>query len=189
MPQWQAEQACCELANQSRFQEIHTLDDLRNFVGGFGSQWGDYKVFGLNELPVIGAANTSVLLDMLNHKRFDYFHRGLHEAWAEVEANKDDLPDLAVESALALRYSFQVYYWFNKNNPELKQRFETGLLLALQDGSYSDLFKQYFQDVVRKVNLSERTTLEIKYPIPEETKKWIGGSSHLPFWVEPGWLE
>ncbi|GAA3935187.1 hypothetical protein [Litoribacillus peritrichatus] len=175
--------------DQRRFDQVESLDDLRRFVGGFGSQWGDFKVFGLNDLPVIGAANTSVLLNMLNHERFDYFHRGLHEAWAEVEANNSKLPNLSVETGLTLRYPFQVYYWFNPSNTELKQRFETGLLLVLQDGSYHALFKEYFQKTVKRARLAERKTINIKYPLPQKSDNWVTEVNHTPFWVEPRWLD
>mgnify|MGYP000582534188 FL=1 len=63
-----------------RFARVQTLEDLRQLRGGFGSQWGDFSVFAANGLPVVGMANPNNLLAMLSQGRFDYYHRGLHEA-------------------------------------------------------------------------------------------------------------
>ncbi|WP_284381220.1 hypothetical protein [Litoribrevibacter albus] len=167
-----------------RFKKVKTIEDLRSFTGGFGSQWGDFKVFGLNDLPVVGAANTKVLLTMLKHDRFDYFHRGLHEAWNELQAQSDQTKGLIVEKHLALRYPFQVFYWFHKDNDYLKERFEKGLLLVLQDGSYRQLFRKHFDDIVTRANLRNRTIIDIDYPMSDEVRKWLGDDALTPFWLE-----
>jgi hypothetical protein len=170
--------------DESKFSKVKTLEDLRSFTGGFGSQWGDFKIFGLNDLPVVGAANTGVLMKMLRHGRFHYFHRGLHEAWAELEAQPDLSEEIMVEPNLALRYPFQVFFWFHKDSQHLKERFKTGILLAIQDGSFKTLFKQYFDPIVTKAKLNERNIIDISYPIPDEVKVWLGESAIEPFWLK-----
>jgi len=170
--------------DQAKFRQVKTLDDLRSFTGGFGSQWGDFKVFGLNDLPVVGAANTSVLMSMLQHEIFDCFHRGLHEAWVELAFETQQNKGLVVEESLALRYPFQVYFWFHPENQELKQRFETGLLLALQDGSYHRLFSEYFDETVQKARLDKRTIIDIEYPVSSEVSHWVSVVNHTPFWIQ-----
>ncbi len=165
-------------SDQERFAKIKTIDDLRGFKGGFGSQWGDFKVFGLNHLPVVGTANTHTLLRMLNARRFDYFHRGLHEAWAEVEANKHKFPDLTVDKNIALVYDLPVYFMFNKNNEVLKERFEKGFKIIRADGSFKKLFYANFNDIVEKADIKNRTLIRIKYPTPKglapiDTSLWL----------------
>lgn len=169
--------------NAADFKEVKNLADLRAYTGGFGKQWGDFNVFALNKLPVEGAANSSVLMKMLRHNRFDYFHRGLHEAWAELEASPEFARDLMVEERLALRYPFQVFFWFHKDNKYLKQRFETGLLLTLQDGSYRTLFNEHFGSLVEKAKLHQRTIIDIDYPMLDEVKQWLGDKAIEPFWL------
>ena len=170
--------------DKERFAKVNSIEDLRGFKGGFGSQWSDYKIFGLNDLPVVGAANTKVLMSMLKLGRFDYFHRGLHEAWKELEIEADSNSELMVEEHLALRYPFQVFFWFNKDNPTLKKRFETGLFLVLQDGSYHKLFRQYFEEIVAKAKLDQRTIIDIEYPISDEVGPLFSNVEHQPFWIQ-----
>lgn len=164
--------------NKEKFSTIKTLEDLRKFNGGFGSQWGDFKVFALNELPVVGLVEQQFLLPMLAHGRFDYFHRGLNEAWAENEAHKDELPSLMVEETIALVYDLPVYYMFNKTDLKLKERFELGFEIIIRDKSFNALFMEYFGDVVRKAAMEKRTLIRIKYSGPTglppiDTRLWL----------------
>lgn len=87
-------------ADAQRFASVNSLEDLRRFTGGFGSQWSDFPLFAHNRLPVVGVAQADNLLAMLNGRRFDYYHRGLHEAWREVAAHRDSYPLLMVEPHL-----------------------------------------------------------------------------------------
>lgn len=164
--------------NQAQFAKVKTLDDLRKFKAGFGIQWGDFKVFALNNLPVNGISNTKTLHKMLDKERFDYFHRGLHEAWAEIETNREALPELMVEETIALVYDLPVYFMFNKNNKALKKRFETGLEMIKKDGSFKALFIEHFADIAIKADLENRTIIPIKYPNPKglpaiDTSFWL----------------
>ena len=164
--------------DKDRFSKVKTIDDLRKFKGGFGKQWGDFKIFKLNDLPVVGATNTQVLLKMLNINRFEYFHRGLHEAWEEVGANQGEFPDIMVEETIALFYDFPVYFMFNKTNHNLKKRFETGFQLILKDGSYKELYLKNFGTYAQKANLKNRVLIPIEYPTPKglppvDTSLWL----------------
>lgn len=160
----------------NRFASVKTLDDLRKITGGFGNQWADFKIFALNKLPVVGAATHHTLLKMLAGKRFDYFHRGLHEAWAEIDVHPD-LP-IMVEETIALVYNFPVYYFFNENNQQLKKRFEEGIAIIKKDGSFKKLFLANFGKYAVKADLKNRTIIHIKYPMPEglppiDTSLWL----------------
>jgi Txe/YoeB family toxin of Txe-Axe toxin-antitoxin module len=164
--------------DKNKFSNIKTLEDLRKVTGGFGSHWGDFNVFSLNNLPVYGAANTDKLLEMLTKNRFDYFHRGLHEAWVEVEANIKQFKNIQVEESIALVYDFPVYFMFNKKNTLLKKRFEDGFEIILKDGSFEKLYKNNFEEYARKANLKNRTLIRIKYPTPKalpliDTSLWL----------------
>jgi len=164
--------------DEKKFSKIKSLKDLEKFTAGFGQHWGDYKIFSLNNLSVVGAANTDLLLKMLHKKRFDYFHRGLHEAWAEVEEHNNELPNLMVEKHIALLYDFPVYFMFNKKNKILKERFKKGFSIILKDSSFKNLYEKSFNKYVKKANLQNRTILRIKYPTPNnipdiDTSLWL----------------
>ena len=147
------------------FARVKTLDDLRQLTAGFGQQWADFPMFERNRLPVVGVAQPNTLLQMLERERFHYFHRGLHEAWVELEQNPQ-LAKLMVEAHLALAYPFPVYFMFNPKNQALKQRFERGFELIQADGSFDALFMHEFGALARRARLPSRTLIAIDFPIP-----------------------
>ncbi|MDO9320031.1 MAG: hypothetical protein Q7U01_00180 [Pseudomonas sp.] len=165
-------------ADTERFAQVNTLAELRLMTGGFGNQWGDFVLFDRNQLPVVGVANPANLLPMLNKHRFDYYHRGLHEAWPELEAHAEEFPDLIVEPHLALVYELPVYYTFNQRNPQLKQRFADGLAQVQADGSLRALFLRHYGKIAEQAQLQKRTLIPLNYPnpaglAPTDTSLWL----------------
>ncbi|UTW09658.1 substrate-binding periplasmic protein [Pseudomonas benzenivorans] len=148
----------------ARFARVRSLDDLRQLRGGFGKHWGDFPLFDRNRLPVVGVANPDNLLPMLSRGRFDYYHRGLHEAWRELEAHQEAHPGLMVEPHLALVYDLPVFFTFNLQDEELQQRFREGLEQIRADGSFRALFLAHFGQLVEMARLHARTLLPIDHP-------------------------
>jgi hypothetical protein len=165
-------------SDAERFAQVNNLADLRQLTGGFGNQWSDFVLFARNQLPVVGVANPANLLAMLSKHRFDYFHRGLHEAWPELEAHATEFPDLMVEPHLALVYQLPVYFAFNQRNPQLKQRFVEGLAQVQADGSLRALFLRHYGKVAERAQLQTRTLISLDYPNPAglppiDTSLWL----------------
>lgn len=159
------------------FAQVQSLADLRRFTGGFGRQWADFPLFARNGLPVVTAAQSANLLAMLDTGRFHYFHRGLHEAWAEL-AQHPQFGDVMVEPHLALRYRFPVYFMFNRSDTALRERFERGFAQILADGSFRTLFLAEFGAIVYNAQLKQRTIIDIDFPLPPglppvDTKLWL----------------
>jgi hypothetical protein len=150
----------------ARFAQINNLEQLRQMTGGFGSQWGDFVIFARNRLPVVGMANPSNLLAMLHKRRLDYFHRGLHEAWADLQAHGAMFPELMVEPHLALVYDLPVYFTFNRSNQPLRQRFEEGLAQIRADGSLRALFLRHYGQIAEQAQLQNRTLIPLSHPKP-----------------------
>lgn len=162
----------------ARFAKVNSLDDLRKLRGGFGSQWSDFALFARNRLPVIGMVNPDNLLPMLNKHRFAYYHRGLHEAWKELESHAQQYPQLLVEPHLALVYDLPVFLTFNRHATALERRFAEGLTLIKADGSFRTLFLRHFGNLVQQAQLDKRTLIPIDYPTPaglpaRDTSLWL----------------
>ncbi|WP_141215622.1 amino acid ABC transporter substrate-binding protein [Hahella sp. CCB-MM4] len=156
---------------QPKFAKIQSLDDLRkDFVGGFGSQWADMAILQSNKLNVTGVALYDSLFSMLAYRRFDYFPRGLNEAWKELEERSTEFPNLAVEDTIALYYPYPVYFFVQHNNHRLAERIQEGLTKALEDGSFRALFRQYHESFQNRVKLSQRRVFILDNPtLPEDT--------------------
>lgn len=163
--------------DQELFAQVQGLDQLRNLVGGFGAQWTDFKLFERNGLPVVGVGSTESLLAMLDAGRFQYFHRGLNEAWAELEQHPE-LSQLMVEPRLALAYPLPVYFLFNKRDGALRQRFERGFQIIRNDGSFKALFLREFGPTLARAQLKRRLIIRIDYPLPAGVPP-----AESPFWL------
>lgn len=152
---------------QPRFSAITSLEDLRKLRGGMGSQWTDTSIMEYNSLPVVHAVGYGKLFKMLAAKRFDYFSRGLYQIQAEVNFYPE--LELQIEQQLMLSYSNEVYFFVNKKNTVLAARLEKGLDIALNDGSFDELFNsipryRWGMDLLKN---HQRRVIELR-PLPAD---------------------
>lgn len=152
------------LEDIERFKTISTLAELRQLRAGQASQWPDTKIMQSNNLPVVTSAHYDPLFLMLAAKRFDYFPRGLYEIWEEQK--KHAAKGIVVEKNLILHYPSPIYYFVNRNNPQLAKRIELGLKIALEDGSFDELLAQIpgFKESMDIINNRERRLFRLQNP-------------------------
>ncbi|PUA29699.1 MAG: hypothetical protein B0W54_03765 [Cellvibrio sp. 79] len=124
--------------DKEKFSTIKNIEDLRKLKGGIGSHWPDRQVMEENGLPLVLSLSYFNLFKMLKSNRFDYFSRGIYQVRTEVDTYADQ--GIALEKYLFLRYENPVYFYLHKDNQKLADRIETGLKLAIEDGSFNKLF-------------------------------------------------
>lgn len=163
-------------SNQNSFSKINTLEQLKSrYTAGFGQHWADMAILKSNNIPVLGVAKYELLFAMLDAKRFDYFPRGINEAWIEIEKYKNQYEDMVVAPNIALYYPYYVYFFVSKKNLELADRVERGLKIALKDGSFKALFLTYHQQLVNQASLDKRRHFLLDNPfLPDQkiTPEW-----------------
>ena len=85
--------------SQNDFANISSLADLKNkFTAGFGSHWADLEILNDNGISVTHTPISKNLVPMLHRNRFDYFPRGIDEAWLELKEISDQYPNITVEN-------------------------------------------------------------------------------------------
>ena len=155
---------------EARYAGIQTLDDLKQLTAGQGADWPDTKILRANGIKVVTGVNYKGLFGMLQLKRFDYFPRGVNEAWNEVKAHPDK--NLVVEKTLLLQYPAPIYFFVNKENKQLADRLERGLRIAIKDGSFEQLFKNHpaNKEIFELTKIGERKIFRLENPLlPQET--------------------
>ncbi|WDP92270.1 MAG: transporter substrate-binding domain-containing protein [Desulfobacter sp.] len=164
------------------FSKIASLNQLKTtFMAGFGNQWADMKILEANQIPVIGTAQYENLFHMLSRGRFDYFPRGINEAFKEVKTREASHPDLMVEPGLALYYPYPVYFYVNYKDVRLADRIKRGLDRAKADGSFRRLFFRYHNEIIRKAGLNNRKVFTLTNPtLPDDIPRPNVGS-----WMDP----
>ncbi|WP_199244339.1 hypothetical protein [Pseudodesulfovibrio cashew] len=152
------------------FRRVRSLDELRRFVAGQGHDWPDTRILRHNGLRVRTCPRYSLCFGMLAERRFDFFPRGVNEPWGEMREHPG-MP-FCVEKTILLRYPAPLYFFVNRGNPGLAKRIDTGLRMALADGSFDELFYNHPQmrQVFQKVGFKERRIFDLENPfLPPET--------------------
>ncbi|WP_374401996.1 substrate-binding periplasmic protein [Niveibacterium sp.] len=162
-----------------RFAAIRTLDDLKALSAGQLKDWLDTKVLRGNGLKVVTTENYEDLFDMLANGKFDFFPRGVHEPYREIEPRALRFPDLMVEETLALNYPLPDYFFVRKGNAALAERVQRGLERAIADGSFEAAFQKEFAESLRHAKLAQRNVIYLKnpevgpLPNPDDPKRWL----------------
>lgn len=149
---------------QKKFDQVHTLEDLKQLRGGLLSRWGTTLVLQTAGLNIIESVSYENLFHMLANDRFDYYPRAIHEPWAEL-ADRPEL-NLQIEEKLVLVYPYAMYFYVRKEDFFLKQAIENGLKTAMQDGSFDTLFynNPLIQSAIQQSNFKNRRVIRLPNP-------------------------
>ncbi|AWB69212.1 hypothetical protein C2869_22180 (plasmid) [Saccharobesus litoralis] len=145
-------------------QQVSSLSQLQKFTAGSGTLWSDTRILEHNGLPVVKEQKYPNLFPMLEGQRFDYFPRGLHEPWREIE--KWQQYNLIVEPHLLIKYTAPFYFFVAKDNQALAQFITQSLNELYATGQYQALF---FADhdvatALANAGLEKRTVIELTNP-------------------------
>jgi len=149
---------------QYKFDNVHTISDLKKLYAGQGTFWGDTDILKKAGIPVYTSIKYPNLFLMIDGERFDYFPRAINEPWDEVSSRKE--MNLAVEKKLMLVYPYAMYFFVKKNNKYLHDKIYKGFEMAIQDGSFDELFfnSPIINNMFKKINIEQRRVLKIENP-------------------------
>lgn len=154
--------------DQAKFSAVKDEAALKQFMMAQVHDWVDTQVLRHNKFKVLDASAYQILFQMLLHHRVEAVPRSVLEISAEQQQFADQ--GLAIETDWVLHYPGAVYFFVSNKNPQLAQHIETGLRLALKDGSFDLLFQKHFVSHLKKMKLSERKLAELDNPfLPAET--------------------
>lgn len=156
--------------NQYKFDQVHTLEDLKQLTVGQGIDWGDTAVLRSAGLPIVTANKYESLFYMTDGGRFDYFSRAVHEPWEELRHYRH--LDLTVEKNLLLVYPMTMHFYVSPDNPELHDLIYRGLELAMLNGSYDEYFLNHpmVKDALERSDVQNRRVIRIENPhLPADT--------------------
>ena len=169
------------------FKDVVDLPGLKKYVAGQGKLWADSKILKENALPLVLETKYPNLFRMLEAERFDYFPRGIHEPWSEVEAWKD--LNLTIDPHVLIQYEAPFYFFVHKRNQALANHLSTELMNMVNDGSFERLF---FEDrevkaALAQADIESRTIIRLKNPFLSDNtpldnpKLWFNPSAEPSF--------
>jgi hypothetical protein len=164
-------------SNQSRIASMDDPTLKQQLVFGLERDWADLPIMLANGFKVETTSNYDSLFAMLDAGRFDAFPRGLNEVYRDLADHGKLHPDLVLEPGKALYFPFPVYFWVNRNNLTLAHRIQRGLTLALQNGTFQQLFTSYYAQEIAIMRKTPRHVIHLGNPnlpagVAEPDTRW-----------------
>lgn len=164
--------------DQARFNSMITAYDFtqKNINICQGESWPDTEVLKRNGLPVVTSRAYLPIFDMLQKGECDCFLRGAQEIMPEYQSYKDQVD---IEKSFLVNYPQPGFFYVNRNNKQLAMRIELGLLRALDDGSYNELFNRLMSSQLKHLDLKSRRNIRLNVPDMSDTNRSIQRASSL----------
>ena len=173
--------------NQRRkaaFSGLNSTQDMLKLSAIQGEEWPDTKILQSNGFSVVTIQEYEEGYDALSHNRGDFFPRSVIEVQTELQENGRD-PDIQLEQDYALYYPSAMYFFVNRGNPILARLIETGLKMAIEDGSFDALFMSHHKEMLENLNIPSRRIFRLENPLlPEQTPV-----NDEALWYKPDGLE
>lgn len=155
------------LINQGEQERFSNIINKEQWLGsnlsiGQHQNWPDTLILKDNGLAVKTSYKYELLFQQLAKHRFDCFARGANEIVYEQHKHKQ--LGLEIEKEILLYYPFPLFFFVNRNNPNLAKRLELGLSRLIADGTSERLFEFYYQIQIEDLNLSNRHIIELHNP-------------------------
>ncbi|GGW74374.1 amino acid ABC transporter substrate-binding protein [Alteromonas halophila] len=155
--------------NQDEFKGISSKPDILKLTAIQGEEWPDTKILQANGFNVLTVKEYDEAYASLSQNRGDFFPRSVIEVLTELEEKGRD-PDIHLEPDLALYYPTAMYFFVNRGNPILARLIETGLNIAIEDGSFDALFMSHHEATLNKLMIPSRRVFRLENPLlPEKT--------------------
>ena len=151
--------------SQTKFDGITNREQwiARGLTIGQGTHWPDTAILEANGLPVVKSVKYAPLFDMLIHQRFDCFSRSVSEVLPELEQHAQR--GLELEQGLMLVYRLPTYFFVSRDNPELAQRIEKGMRMALANGTFDALINKVYDPQLKQINFQQRRQIFLDNPL------------------------
>lgn len=148
----------------NRFATINTQEQLKGFTAIQGHDWPDTKILAHNGLPVRPFANYQAMFNIVLTGRVDYFPRSFIEVASELKEKTNE--GLVIVPNLYISYPSAFYYFVSKRKPELAKHLAEGLAIMQKNGSFDQLFAQYFAEDLKALPFDTANSIEIKLENP-----------------------
>jgi len=149
---------------QAKFSAINSLREIKQLSAGLEPNWSISSIFKQTGFKVELGNSYEGLFGMLVSGRFDYFPRGINEAFDEYAYRKDKYPDLHIEETLLLNLPLPVYFFVTPKKPDLAERIELGLNMMIKDGSFDQLFYRFHKAMLEQIDVSNRKVFHTVNP-------------------------
>lgn len=135
-------------------------EDLKKVTMVQGMAWPDTKILHENGYKTIGGDVYTTLFDYLTPNEPIGFPRAVHEIWGELNLSSN----YEVAPSYYFYYPTALYFFVRKDQKELAQRIEEGLLQMIDNGSFDAFFYEFLGENLKKADLNHRVEIKLNNP-------------------------
>ena len=163
---WGIRVAITHKDNLAKLDEVNTPEEFLELSVCQGLGWSDTTILEEAGFFVV-TGDYHNLFKVVNARRCDLYMRALFEAYGEVDQRQSELPDLVVDDSILIRYRLASFIFVNPAKEELAQAIERGLEIAMQDGSFRQLFESaaVHAEARERANVGARNCIDIQNPL------------------------
>lgn len=162
------------------FDSVKTIDDLKKIRFVQGYDWPDTKIMKANDLIVETGENLDDNYRMLLDGNADALPRAAFEIWNELDERNN--PQLIADDEIIIYFPAAMYFFVRKQDSDLQERLSAGMMKAVEDGSFDELFYREMQQHLDKSDLDNRVLIKLDNPFlspgtpTDDDRLW-----HIPF--------
>ncbi len=143
---------------------ILNIDHLKPWRLGQRQTWDDLEIYAFNNINTVTAPTFEGLLAMLTLNRFDCLPLGANEVEFVYRNNIKQMPTLAIEKNLLIRYDYPYYFHISAKHPKIAARFKEGMKKIQISGAFNQIFNRYFREDINTLHLENRRVICLKSP-------------------------
>lgn len=165
---------------EKEFDKIDSINDLKKLIAVQGVDWPDKDILLANGFKIETNPNYNGMFLMVENKRVDYFPRAINEPFEELRLRPD--LNLTIAKKVMIYYPLPNYFFVNIKKPELRNRVEEGLNIAIKDGSFDKIFYNHpsNKELFQKVNFKNMRIFKVENPyLTQETKKIMNDKKYI----------
>lgn len=165
---------------EKEFDKIDSINDLKKLIAVQGVDWPDKDILLANGFKIETNPNYNGMFLMVENKRVDYFPRAINEPFEELRLRPD--LNLTIAKKVMIYYPLPNYFFVNIKKPELRNRVEEGLNIAIKDGSFDKIFYNHpsNKELFQKVNFKNMKIFKVENPyLTQETKKIMNDKKYI----------
>jgi len=131
-------------ADRKKFSNITSIEQLKALTACQAEHWPDTTILESAGLKVLKVNKFEINFKMLEKERCDYFPRGIHEGYSEIEkyqimwGNK-----LVIFDEFLIVYPFNMWLYVDKKNYMLASQISYGLTQAIKDGTFKAMLENH----------------------------------------------
>lgn len=166
--------------NKNLFSKINSVSELKKLTAVQGHDWPDTDILLANGFKVTKATEYNGMFLMISNGRGDYFPRAINEPYGELKLRPD--LNLIVDEKIMLYYFSPIFFFVNSKNPQLRDRIEEGLKIAISDGSFDSFFYNHesIKSSLNKIDFKKMKIFKLNNPfLTEETKKLMDKKEYI----------